>query len=155
MNIEIFEKPAFAVIGREGSTEDGPGFVQGLWAEANARFDEVAHLARRDENGAFAGFWGAMTDFSRSFQPWEADFSRGLYLAGVECTDDAVAPAGWTRWEIPGFVYMKAACGSTALFPEMLEYLRQQGLELVGAVQDFTDPTSGQNFMLFPIKRLI
>ena len=116
MNIEIFEKPAFAVIGREGSTEDGPGFVQKLWAEANARFDEVAHLAKRDEDGSFVGFWGAMTDFSRSFQPWEVDFSRGLYLAGVECTDDAVAPAGWTRWEIPGFVYLKAAYGSTALF---------------------------------------
>ena len=60
MNIEIFEKPAFAVIGREGSTEDGPGFVQKLWAEANAYFGEVAHLAKLDENGAFAGFWGAM-----------------------------------------------------------------------------------------------
>ena len=154
MNIEIFEKPAFAVIGREGSTEDGPGFVQGLWAEANTRFDEVAHLAKRDEDGSFVGFWGAMTDFSRSFQPWEADFSRGLYLAGVECTADAVAPAGWTRWEIPGFVYLKEACDSPDLFPEMLEYLRQQGLELAGAAQDFTDPTSGQSFMMFPIKRL-
>lgn len=154
MNIEIFEKPAFTVIGREGSTQDGPDFVGKLWAEANAHFGEVAHLAKRGENGAFAGFWGAMTDFSRSFQPWEVDFSRGLYLAGVECTDDAVAPAGWTRWEIPGFVYLKAACDSPDLFPKMLDYLRQQGLELAGAAQDFTDPISGRNFMLFPIKRL-
>ena len=154
MNIEIFEKPAFAVIGREGSTEDGPGFVQGLWAEANVRFEEVAHLAKRDEDGSFVGFWGAMTDFSRSFQPWEADFSRGLYLAGVECAEDAVAPAGWTRWEIPGFVYLKAECDAPDLFPNMLRYLREQGRELAGAVQDFTDPTSGRNFMLFPIKRL-
>lgn len=35
-----------------------------------------------------------MSDFSRSFHPWE-DFSKGLYLAGVECSDDAEAPDGW------------------------------------------------------------
>ena len=69
MNIDVISKPAFSVIGKEGSTADGVGFIQGLWAEANAHFDEVAHLAKRDENGIPVGFWGAMTDFSRSFQP--------------------------------------------------------------------------------------
>ena len=33
----------------------------------------------------------------------------------------------------------------------MLEYLREQKLELVGAVQDFTDPKTGKNYMLFPV----
>ena len=154
MNIKCIMKPAFCVIGKEGSTADGPGFVQRLWAEANAHFDEVAHLAKRDENGVPLGFWGAMTDCSRSFRPWEEDFSRGLYLAGVECRDDAVAPEGWTRWEIPGFEYMKAECGSPALFSDMIAYIRDQGLELAGAVQDFTDPKTGKNYMLFPIRRL-
>ena len=32
--------------------------------------------------------------------------------------------------------------------------LREQDLELARAVQDFTDPTTGRNFMLFPIRRL-
>ena len=154
MNIETITKRAFYVLGKEGSTEDGPGFVRNLWADANAHFCEVAHLARRDEKGFPLGFWGAMTDFSRSFQPWEVDFSRGLYLAGVECTEDAVAPVGWTRWEIPGFIYLKAEGDTPALFADMLRYLREQDLELAGAVQDFTDPTTGRNFMLFPIRRL-
>lgn len=31
--------PACTVIGREGSTEEGEGFVQRLWTEANAHFE--------------------------------------------------------------------------------------------------------------------
>ena len=38
MTVERVAKAAFAVIGLEGSTEEGEGFVQRLWAEANARF---------------------------------------------------------------------------------------------------------------------
>lgn len=155
MNVETMTKPSFSVIGKEGSTADGPGFVQRLWAEANAHFNEVAPLAKRDENGVPLGFWGAMTDCSRSFRPWEDGFSRGLYLAGVECEDDALAPPGWTKWTVPGFQYLRAECSSPDLFSKMLEYLREQKLELVGAVQDFTDPVTGRNYMLFPIGRLL
>lgn len=151
MEIKRIIIPSFSVIGKEGSTADGPGFVQRLWVQANAHFDEVAHLAKRDENGVPLGFWGAMTDRSRTFRPWEDGFSRGLYLAGVECEDDAAAPPGWTKWTVPGFEYLRAECTSPDLFSDMLEYLREQKLELVGAIQDFTDPKTGKNYMLFPI----
>ena len=154
MNIDMISKPAFSVIGKEGSTADGVGFIQGLWAEANAHFDEIAHLAKRDENGIPVGFWGAMTDFSRSFQPWVDEFSQGLYLAGVECADDAVAPEGWVKWTIPGFEYLRAECTSETVFADMLQHLKEQGMELAGAVQDYTDPKTGRNYMLFPTKRL-
>ncbi len=53
-------------------------------------------MAKKDENGNISGIWGAMSDFSHSFQPWE-DFNKGLYLAGVECNDAAEAPEGWTK----------------------------------------------------------
>lgn len=154
MNIDMISKPTFSVIGKEGSTADGVGFIQRLWVEANARFDEIANLAKRDENGIPVGFWGAMTDFSRSFRPWEDGFSRGLYLAGVECEDDVVVPEGWVKWTIPGFEYLRAECTSQTVFADMLEYLKEQGMELAGAVQDFTDPKTGRNYMLFPTKRL-
>ena len=154
MEIEIITKPAFCVIGREGSTADGPGFVQGLWADANERFSEVAYLGKRDENGNFMGFWGAMTDFSRSFHPWEEHFSRGLYLAGVECDEDAEPPEGWVKWQIPGFRYLRAACDTPDIFGQMLAELEERGLSLAGAVLDLTDPTTGRNYMLFPIERL-
>lgn len=154
MEIEIIMKPAFCVIGREGSTDNGPGFVQDLWADANERFNEVAYLGKRDENGGFMGFWGAMTDFSRRFQPWEDHFSRGLYLAGVESAEDAEPPEGWVKWQIPGFRYLRVGCDSPDVFGQMLAELEERGLALTGAVQDFTDPATGRNYMLFPIERL-
>lgn len=154
MNMETITKESFAVIGREGSTREGPGFIQNLWAEANAHFAEVAPLAKKDESGNFVGFWGAMTDFSRSFRPWEEGFSKGLYLAGVECRDDAQPPEGWTKWFIPGFTYLRAECTCPTLFSDMLRYLEENHLPLAGAVHDFTDPRTGKSYMYFPIRRL-
>ena len=149
MEMKQVSKAAFCVIGKEGSTAEEEGFVQRLWQDANTHFDEVRHLAKRDEAGEFVGFWGAMTDPSRSFLPWIDGFRNGLYLAGVECMEDATAPAGWTKWEIPGFVYL--CCDS---FAEGVAYLREKGIALVGAAQDFTDPKTGKNYVLFPIQRI-
>ena len=154
MNMEKCMKEEFAVIGKEGSTNDGSGFVQNLWTDANAHFAEVAHLAKKDENGNLVGIWGAMTDFSRSFLPWEDGFSRGLYLAGVECVDDAQAPEGWTKWNVPGFEYLRVECDHDGVFPEMIDYLRENGISLAGAVHDFTCPQTGKNYMYFPIGRI-
>ena len=154
MNMEKCMKEAFAVVGKEGSTEDGPGFVQNLWTDANTHFAEVAHLAKKDENGNLVGIWGAMTDFSRSFLPWEDGFSRGLYLAGVECVDDAQAPEGWEKWNVPGFEYLRVECDHDGVFPEMIDYLRENGISLAGAVHDFTCPQTGKNYMYFPIGRI-
>ncbi len=153
MKIETYTKEAFTVIGKEGSTAEGEGFIRRLWNEANAHFAEVAALAKKDENGALVGVWGAMTDLSRSFRPWE-DFEKGLYLAGVECVDGAEAPEGWTKWVVPGFAYLRAECEDGDTFPQVLRYMRENGIPLVGAVHDFTDPQTGKNYMLFPVRKL-
>ena len=150
---ERITKPAFSVIGKEGSTHDGPGFIQRLWAVANGHFSEVAHLAKHTESGALAGIWGAMTDLSRTFRPWQNDFTEGLYLAGVECPYDAEPPAGWTKWTVPGFEYLRAVA-TESTFSDMLRYLQDHALPLAGAVHDFTDPATGKSYMLFPIRRL-
>ena len=154
MTVERVVKEAFAVIGLEGSTEEGTGFVQRLWAEANARFPEVEPLALRDENGCLLGVWGAMTDPSRSFLPWTDGFIRGLYLAGVECALDAQPPQGWVKWIVPGFAYLRAERESDATFAGMIGYMKENGLSLAGAAQDFTCPATGKNYILFPIRRL-
>ena len=154
MKIESCIKESFSIIGKEGSTADGPGFVQSLWAEANAHFAEVAHLAKKDENGNLVGIWGAMTDFSRTFHPWENGFSKGLYLAGAECWDDAQPPEGWTRWTVPGFEYLRVACDHDTVFPEMIAYFQEHNMTLAGAVHDFTYPQTGSNYMYFPIRKL-
>lgn len=154
MTAELYEKPAFAIIGKLGATTDGPGFIQALWRQANENFEEIAPLVKLDPQGTPAGFWGAMSDLSGSFAPWEEDFTRGLYLAGAEVRDDVQAPEGWTKWNLPGFVYMKISGPEPDLFRQGLEYLRAHNLSLIGAVHDFTDPKDGSNYQMFPIRRL-
>ena len=153
MKIESITKEAFTVIGKEGATSDGEGFIQRLWQDANEHFDQIAHLAKRDEQGNLVGIWGTMSDLSRTFQPWD-DFSRGLYLAGAECVDGAEAPEGWTKWVVPGYEFLRVENEGPNTFADMLQYLREHGLALAGAVHDFTCPQTGKNYMYFPIRRL-
>lgn len=151
--MENIIKKAFVVIGKEGSTLDGEGFIQKLWDDANGHFTEVAHLAKRDENGNLVGIWGAMSDLSHSFQPWEDGFSKGLYLAGVECVDSAEAPDGWTRWMIPGYEYLVVENHDGA-FGDTIRQMQEEGIALVGAVHDYTDPATGKGYLYFPIRKV-
>ena len=153
MKIETCEKESFVVIGKEGSTTDGAGFIQKLWDEANSHFGEIAHLAKKEEDGNISGIWGAMSDFSRSFQPWEG-FQKGLYLAGVECNEDAEAPDGWTKWVIPGYEYIYVERENDNTFSEVIQYMKGNGIALAGAVHDFTCPQTGKGYMFFPIRKL-
>lgn len=153
MKVNKCVKESFVVIGKEGSTADGEGFIQKLWDNANSHFDEVQHLAKKDGNGNIVGIWGAMSDFSRSFNPWE-NFNKGLYLAGVECNDDAEAPSGWTKWVIPGYEYIYVECENDAPFSKVLEYMKDNDIPLAGAVHDFTCPQTGKNYMFFPTRKL-
>ena len=152
--MERMVKSSFAVIGKEGSTEQGDGFIQRLWEDANGHFSEVAHLAKLDRNGQLAGVWGAMTDVNRRYAPWENNFSKGLYLAGIECDDDAQAPQGWVRWLIPGFEYLKVENNVETVFADTLAYMQENNMQLVGAVQEWTIPAEGKTYLLFPIRRL-
>ena len=133
-------KNAFVVIGKAGSTLDGQGFIQKLWDDANGHFNEVAHL-------------GAMSDFSHSFHPWENGFREGLYLAGVECVDDAEAPEGWTKWIIPSYEYLIVEHQDGA-FENTIRQMSEMGISLIGAVHDYIDPATGKGYMYFPIREI-
>ena len=154
MEIEKCIKEAFVVIGKEGSTLEGQNFIQKLWADANAHFSEVQELAKKDAAGNIIGIWGAMSDLSQSFQPWEDNFSRGYYLAGVECNDNAEAPEGWTKWVVPGYEYIYVETEGENTFTEILEYMSINNITLVGAVHDFICPETGKNYMFFPIRMI-
>lgn len=143
---------AFCVIGRVGSTDDGPDIVQRLWRDANEHYGEVAGLAKKDATGQPVGFWGAMTRADMSFLPWEDDFTRGYYLAGVEAEAESCAPTGWKKWIVPGFEGWKVKAETPDTFREVLDWMRENSMELAAAVQDFTDPATGENYMLFPVK---
>ena len=154
MNYPRSIKDSFTVIGKEGSTQDGEGFISKLWADANAHFPEISHLAKRNAAGDLVGLWGAMSDFSRSFQPWEYGFRQGLYLAGCECEDDAEAPEGWTKWVIPAYEYIYAEQEDENTFRKLMAYMFQQGIPLAGAIQDYTDPKTKKCYVFIPIRKL-
>lgn len=154
MEINKCMKESFVVIGKEGSTNDGDGFIQKLWEDANSHFGEVEHLAKKDNNGNIAGVWGAMSDFSRSFLPWEDGFTKGLYLAGVECIDTVEAPEGWTKWIIPGYEYIYVENEGGESFVKVMEYLKENEMELVGAVHDFNCLETGKSYLFFPVRKL-
>ena len=72
-------KKSFVVIGKEGSTLDGEGFIQKLWDDANSHFGEVAHLAKKDANGGIVGIWGAMSDIDVYKRQYHSRRSRPLF----------------------------------------------------------------------------
>ncbi|MFV0341335.1 MAG: GyrI-like domain-containing protein [Anaerocolumna sp.] len=154
MKIERCLKETFVVIGKEGSTNDGEGFIKKLWENANSSFNEISHLAKRDANGNILGIWGTMSDSSHSFNPWQNDFSQGLYLAGVECNDNSEAPEGWTKWIIPGYEYLYAENEGNDTFSDVLRYMKENSISLSGAVHDFNCPETGKGYIFFPIRRL-
>lgn len=157
MEMKRITKEAFSVIGKEGSTNDGPGFIGKLWQAANEGFAEIAPLVKRDASGDLVGLWGLMSDFDRAFRPWEDDFSKGLYLAGAEVMDDATTPAGWVKWTAPASEYLRVKITGDPGegFRQAMVYLGENGLTLAGAVYDFNAPDeNGQLYMYFPIRRL-
>lgn len=154
MEIKTCIKESFSVIGKEGSTMDGDAFVEKLWDEANTYFNEVEGLAKTDENGHILGIWGAMSDMTHSFKPWQDHFTKGLYLAGIEVKDSAEAPEGWVKWTIPSYEYIYVKSEGLDTFKEVIAYLNQKDIPLVGAVHDFKCPEENQWYMFFPIRKL-
>lgn len=154
MNIKKCTKESFAVVGKEGSTNDGEGFIQKLWEDANSHFAEVANLAKKEDNGNVLGIWGVMSDFSHSFNPWENGFTQGLYLAGVECDGDVEPPKGWTKWVVPRYEYLYVENEGSDTFPNVIKYLQVNNISLAGAVHEFNCSETGKGYLFFPIRRL-
>lgn len=154
MEINKCKKESFLVIGKEGSTKDGKDFIKALWADANAHFHEVEPFAKKGEDEKILGIWGAMSDLSHSFQPWEDNFSIGLYLAGVEAREDSKAPIGWTSWTIPAYEYIYVKNEGIDTFSCVINYMKENNIVLVGAVHEFTCPDDGQGYLFFPISKL-
>lgn len=63
------------------------------------------------------------------------------------------AAGGGTKWIIPGFEYLRFPCASFS-FPDAIGYVREHGYTVAGAVQDYADPRTGENYIDVPIRRL-
>lgn len=56
MRIETVLKDSFVVVGKEGSTSDGDGFIQRLWSEANAHLGKSRTWSKKMETGIRLAF---------------------------------------------------------------------------------------------------
>ena len=153
---EMIDLPKIAIIGKEGLCTKEKNVVQDLWQQANSNFSDIAVLGMKNADGSYVGFWGAMSDETMSFLPWTDDFSRGLYLAGVEVYEDTPVPDGWVKWVMPARKYLV-----TEVQPETNERISEYvirslipepGMKMAGAVCDFTEPAAGQNKLFFPVE---
>jgi len=155
METQIRDLPEIAIIGKEGLCTEDKNIVQDLWADANSHFNQVAELGMKEEDGTFVGFWGAMSDESMSFMPWTNNFSRGLYLAGIEVNKDKVAPEGWKKWILPARKYLIVDVEMNSYMETFFEVIQkiipEMNLKLSGAVCDFTEPKTGKNKLFFPV----
>ena len=155
-NYTIVDLPRIAIIGKEGLCTKEKNVVQNLWQQANSNFRDIADLGMKNADGSFVGFWGAMSDETLSFLPWTDDFSRGLYLAGIEVYENTSAPDGWAKWVLPARKYIVTDVapenyGET--FRNVIDRLIPKlGMKLAGAVCDFTEPADGQNKLFFPVE---
>ncbi len=70
--------------------------------------------------------------------------------------EDTPVPDGWIKWVLPARRYLV-----TEVTPEsygeifrnvMNSLIPELGMKLAGAVCDFTEPTTGQNKLFFPIE---
>lgn len=158
MEIKIIDLPMITIIGKEGLCTTEKNIVQQLWHEANSHFNEVAALGMKHSDGTYVGFWGAMSDESKSFRPWTHQFTRGLYLAGVETYADAIAPERWTKWVMPARKYIVVDVEPNKyceIFDEIINHtISEKGMKLAGAVCDYTEPATGKNKLFFPVESL-
>ena len=158
MNVSIIDLPEIAVIGKAGLCTKEHNRAAELWAEANSHFGEVAGLGMKNEDGAYVGFWGAMSDEAMRFLPWEEDFTRGMYLAGVEVSREAAAPEGWTKWILPARKYLVAEVRMDRygeIFSDVVRrVIPQMRLRLCGAACDFTEPATGKAKLFFPVEEI-
>lgn len=158
MDIKIVDLPEIAIIGKEGFCTEEANIVQNLWEQANENFDEVLEMGLKEKNGAFVGFWGAMSDETMSFMPWTNNFTRGYYLAGIEVHKDAQAPEGWKKWIMPARKYLV----TEVMFEKYMETFMKvieteisiRNMKLSGAACDYTEPSTGKNFIFFPVQDL-
>lgn len=155
MRYEIIDLPKIAIIGREGFCTKEKNTVRDLWEQADLHFRDVADIGMKNADGSYVGFWGAMSDETMSFMPWTDDFSRGLYLAGIEVYEDTAVPAGWVKWVMPARKYLVTEvdpdCYEETFRNVIRHLIPELGMRLAGAVCDFTEPATGQNKLFFPV----
>ena len=143
--------PPFSVVGFEGSTAAGDNLVPQLWDQAEKRLGDVFPSLKK--RSIFPIYWGLMSDFSRSFKPWENNYSQGLYLAGFELEDTRlIPPEGWVKWDVPAQTYLALRLEGDyrSVLEKGLALIESHGYVLSGALFDHGE--NGEMWLYFPVE---
>lgn len=62
-------------------------------------------------------------------------------------------PEGWVKWTIPTYEYIYVKNEGSNTFSDGINYLRENDIQLAGAIHDFTCPETGEGYMFFPVRR--
>ncbi len=135
MDMRYLYKDAFAVIGKmgQGPSDNPTEWILPLWKEANAHFEEIKGVIRKDEKDAIQGMWGAMNDNGESNKRWD---DTGKYMASCEADVDAVAPEGWTKWVIPAQTYLVVDCTMDAYGEVYGKIVGDPDVGIVGTIHE-------------------
>lgn len=57
------------------------------------------------------------------------------------------------KWTIPSCEYIVAE-NHRGVFEKIIGQMNQEGISLVGAVHDYTDPATGKGYLYFPIREV-
>lgn len=154
--VNRIDLPTLFVIGKEGSglAEEGPSWVPLLWDQMNSHFEEIVELLAGQEMKDLH-LWGLMSDSKHWLEPWQEE---GRYLAGVQVPEEAEAPEGWARWEVPPMSYLtvKASAEKIEDATKLMlgEIFPLEKLELAGAIHEHYLPhfAEGEVELYFPFK---
>lgn len=154
--VERKQIPGFTVIGKEGNGQatEADSWVPLLWDQLNQHFEELAGLidASQMEN---LHLWGLMSDKYQWLAPWQKE---GRYLAGVQVKPDAIAPAGWIKWQMPPLEFLTIRTSGDKIDQATQLMLGDifdlEKVELAGAVQEHYLPSFSENEveLYFPIE---
>ena len=79
-------------------------------------------------------------------------------MAGIEVNKDAEAPEGWKKWVMPARKYLVTEVMFEQYMEIFMDVLKNQlpsrRMKLSGAACDYTEPSTGKNYIFFPIKEL-
>ncbi|MDR1001946.1 MAG: GyrI-like domain-containing protein [Oscillospiraceae bacterium] len=151
MQTKRIQKDVFAVIGKagEGATANSKEWIPPLWQEANTHFNEIAAIAKKDENGVPL-IWGAMNDVTENNKMWG---ERGKYMVGCEADIDAEPPAGWQKWIVPAQTYLVAECTQDTYGEVFSSVVNDPNIKIVATVHErYPQPSTGILELWFPIE---
>lgn len=159
MEIKTIHKKSFSVIGIQTTSKDGSGFEGKAWTSANTRMDDLKGKAKIDARGLVVGVWGLRSLDSKKLTPFtgEKDY---FYIAGLEVKDDAVAPKGWVRWNVPDsdYVYVKYEPeeSKASAIASAEEYISDHKLTRTGSYYEYMHFNMAlkkpESYIMFPIE---